>query len=227
MRMIAVALVCLIGGASAGAEEGDAVGGSGFMPEDFESFTLILLLKGEAWSAESTPDSDRLQAAHLAHLEQMWVQGKAVVCGPFDDQDDDSLRGMCLYRTDSLDEARRLAEGDPAVQAGHLRVEALSWWIGKGHLAFPLAPTDEVRGTAYDAKGGAIIEQDDGRVVYLQGLDCWPDELSGGRVVAHGRLVNESYLPEATVAPNGAISQGTTPGSSQWVLKAASWEAAP
>ncbi len=226
MRIIAVALSCWIGVAVAAPAEGEAVQGSGFMPEEFESFTLILLRQGEAWSDEDTPENDRLQAEHLVHLERMWLQGKAVVCGPFDEQDDPGLRGLCLYRV-GVEEARALAEADPRVQAGQLRVEALTWWTGKGHLAFPLAPTDEVRGTAYDAKGGAVIEAADGRVVYVQGLDCWPEELSGSPVIARGRLVEESYLPEATVASDGAISQGVTAGSLQWVLKAASWEAAP
>ena len=34
--------------------------------------------------------------------------GKLLVAGPFDDQSDPRLRGMCLYRT-PVDEARRLA----------------------------------------------------------------------------------------------------------------------
>lgn len=211
---------------SAGATEGGDL--EGFLPSEFESFALVLLKKGEAWTDDETPENQQLQLDHLAHLERMWQSGKAMVCGPFDEQDDDSLRGMCLYRTDTLDEARKLAEADPAVKAGHLRVEALTWWTGKGHLAFPLAhsPTDEIRGTAYDAKGGAIIEAEDGRIVYLQGVDCWPDGLVGSPVIARGRLVEKGYLPVATVSKDGAISQGTS-GGDQWVLEAPSWEPAP
>jgi len=34
--------------------------------------------------------------------------------------------------------ARRLAEADPAVAAGRLEVEVMTWYTQKGALAFPL-----------------------------------------------------------------------------------------
>ncbi len=192
-----------------------------FIPEEFETFTLVLLRKGDAWTAESTPETEAIQGDHLAYLGEMWKTGRLVVAGPFDEQDDDSFRGLCLYRA-SLDEARRLAEADPAVQAGRLRVEAMTWWVGKGQLAFPGLPTQEVTGTARNAKGGAVVVQDDGRVVYVQALDSWPDDLDGQAVIATGHLVQKAYLPVAKVDEDGAISQGTS-GGEQWVLEDATW----
>jgi len=64
-------------------------------------------------------------------------EGYAVVAGPFGDQDDERLRGLVLYRVGSVGEARRLAEADPAVQAGRLEVEVMTWYTEKGALAFP------------------------------------------------------------------------------------------
>jgi hypothetical protein len=32
-----------------------------------------------------------------------------------------------------------LAEQDPVVKAGQLRVEAMTWWFGKGYMTFPKA----------------------------------------------------------------------------------------
>jgi len=84
----------------------------------------------------------------------------------------------------------------------------------------------EVAGTAQDAKGGAVIDMPDGRVVYVEGLDSWPQELKGKQVNAVGRLVVKPHLPVATVAPDGAVSQGAEEGE-QWVLENATWEAAP
>ena len=37
-------------------------------------------------------------------------------------------------------EARALAEEDPTVKAGQLRLEAVTWWVGKGYMSFPKAP---------------------------------------------------------------------------------------
>ncbi|MDP7111949.1 MAG: YciI family protein [Myxococcota bacterium] len=211
-------LLATLAGVAAAGDGGEP----GFMPDEFEAYTLVLLRGGDAWTAESTPESDALQADHLAHLEAMWNSGKLVVAGPFDEQDDANLRGLCLYRA-PLAEARALAEADPSVVAGRLRVEAMTWWVGKGQLAFPLLPGDRVAGTAENAKGGAIIVADDGRVVYIEGLDSWPDDLHGQAVIATGRLVEMEYLPVAQVSKDGAISQGTA-GGTQTVLVGARWE---
>jgi hypothetical protein len=37
----------------------------------------------------------------------------------------------------SLEEAARLNDGDPMVQAGWLGYDLMEWWVGAGTLAFP------------------------------------------------------------------------------------------
>lgn len=222
--LLAVLAVILATPAVSAAGEADA-GEPGFVPEAFETYTLVMLRKGDAWTAEAIPETEANQTQHLAHLGELWKAGRIVVAGPFDGQDDDSFRGMCLYRA-SPEEARRLAEADPAVQAGRLRIEVMTWWIGEGQLAFPKLPTQEVVGTARNAKGGAVVVGDDGLVVYVQGLDSWPDELDGQAVIATGHLIEKAYLPVATVDKDGAISQGTDGPGLQWVLEDATWTGA-
>ncbi len=107
---------------------------------EFESYQLVILKKGPNWTAEESEAATKRQAAHLAHLTKMGESGKMVLAGPFSDQKDESYRGICLYRVGSLDEARALAEADPTVQSGHLAVEAMTWWVEKGYVAFPKAP---------------------------------------------------------------------------------------
>jgi hypothetical protein len=62
-----------------------------------------------------------------------------VIAGPFGEQQDPTFRGMCLYKTQTLEEARKLAEEDPAVKAGRLKVEIMAWYTEKGYMAFPKA----------------------------------------------------------------------------------------
>ena len=100
---------------------------------EFDTYTLVILRRGDRAGEFSDEELDRLQEAHLAHLAAMEEQGHLLVAGPFRDQPDDALRGMCLYRT-PLGEARLLAESDPSVQAGRMRVEALTWLTRKGAL---------------------------------------------------------------------------------------------
>jgi uncharacterized protein YciI len=85
---------------------------------------------------------DELQQRHLEHLAAMGAAGDLLVAGPCDDQEDESLRGICLFREGlSLDEVRRMASDDPSVQAGRLVLEVFTWWTFDGALAFPPAPS--------------------------------------------------------------------------------------
>jgi uncharacterized protein YciI len=41
------------------------------------------------------------------------------------------VRGLFIFRTDSLEEAKALAEQDPAVRAGRLGIEWHPWYAAK------------------------------------------------------------------------------------------------
>ena len=102
-------------------------------PDEFDEYTLVLLYRGSSPPVLDEVESDRLQRQHLGHLQAMKRRGALLVTGPFSDQPDESLRGLCVYRV-GLEEARRLAEGDPAVKCGRLRIVAFKWYTRKGDL---------------------------------------------------------------------------------------------
>jgi uncharacterized protein YciI len=106
----------------------------------FESYQVVILRAGDNAAQISREQVMEIQKQHLAHLHQMGEAGKMVIAGPFGDQQDRSFRGMCIYRVGSIDEARKLAEDDPAVKAGRLRVEVMTWYVEKGYMTFPKAP---------------------------------------------------------------------------------------
>jgi uncharacterized protein YciI len=112
---------------------------------EFEQFQLVLLLRPADRKELPEAEAEAIQKAHLAHLTKMGESGKMVVAGPFGDQRDASLRGACLYRVASAEEARALAEADPAVRAGRFRVEVVTWHVGKGYMTFPKAPAPAAR----------------------------------------------------------------------------------
>lgn len=106
-------------------------------PMEFDTYQLVLLMR-PAERAELPPEGvQEIQAAHIGHLTRMAEEGHLVAAGPFGDQEDERYRGLALYRVGSVEEARRLAEADPAVQAGRLEVEVMTWYTEKGSLAFP------------------------------------------------------------------------------------------
>ena len=100
-------------------------------PDEFDEYTLVLLYRGLNPPSLDEDESDRLQRQHLGHLQAMQRKGALMASGPFRDQPDESLRGLCIYRV-GLEEARRLAESDPAVRRGRLRIVAFKWYTRKG-----------------------------------------------------------------------------------------------
>ena len=103
---------------------------------EFDTYSLVLLRRGPRAHEFGEEELERLQAQHLAHLDAMRGRGVLLVAGPFRDQEDESFRGMCVYRT-GLAETRTLAEADPSVQAGRMRVDVMTWLTKPGAVSFP------------------------------------------------------------------------------------------
>jgi uncharacterized protein len=104
-------------------------------PEQFDEYELVLL-----WSARDRAElepqaAERIQRQHLGHLEAMRAAGHLLIAGPLLNQPDPRLRGICVYRTGSAARALELASSDPAVRAGQLEVEAMTWYTRPGALA--------------------------------------------------------------------------------------------
>ncbi len=93
---------------------------------------LGFLTRGAKWTPEQTPATAELQKAHLANIVRLAEMKKLVVAGPFGDNT--SLRGIFVFKVASIDEARALAETDPAVQAGRLAIEMHPWLVPEGVL---------------------------------------------------------------------------------------------
>ena len=112
---------------------------------ELESFQLVILRR-----PADAPDLDedtltRLQAEHLEYLGSLRAAGQIVTNGPVLDQPDESLRGLAFYRVDTIEEARMLAERDPAVRAGRLAVDVMTWWCPAGTMVLrgtPVADSD-------------------------------------------------------------------------------------
>jgi uncharacterized protein YciI len=89
-------------------------------------FQMAVLKRGPGWTATNTPGSARLHQEHLAYVTSLLESGKAVIAGPL--TDDGEIRGICIFRAPSAEEAKAWAESDPAVAAGHLLAEMHPWW---------------------------------------------------------------------------------------------------
>lgn len=102
------------------------------LPQGMTLYYVVLLVRGPTWTPEARPELEKLQEQHLAHLARLAGTGKLIMAGPF--LDGGFRRGLTIYKTDSLEEARTLAEADPAVQVGRLAVEIHPWMTREGVL---------------------------------------------------------------------------------------------
>ena len=104
---------------------------------DLETFELVLLRRPASAPAYPDEELERIQREHLAYHAGLREAGHVVTNGPVDGQPDPSLRGLAFYRTGSLERSRQLAEADPAVRAGRLAVEIMTWYCPPGTMSRP------------------------------------------------------------------------------------------
>ena len=97
-----------------------------------QQYFIAFLKRGEHRNQDQE-EANKLQEAHLAHLGKMYDLGYADISGPFGDDGD--IRGITIYNVPTIEMADSLANSDPMVKAGRLKIEIHPWWAAKG---FPL-----------------------------------------------------------------------------------------
>lgn len=93
---------------------------------------FAFLKRGEKWTPEKTPATEEIQKGHMANINRLAELKKLIAAGPFGD--DGQLRGIFVFRVDSLEEAKTLTASDPAVQSGRLVMEIHPWMVPDGIL---------------------------------------------------------------------------------------------
>jgi len=120
-------LAALVGGIAASA-------GAGAQELKMTTYQLVMLNKGPSAGNASTPEGQKLVKDHVAHLYKLASDGKAMVAGPFRDEND--IQGIIMMKAASPEQARQFEGADPAVQAGIFTMEVLPFmspegWFGK------------------------------------------------------------------------------------------------
>lgn len=103
--------------------------------EKMISYYLVLLKRGPA---EATAQDAAIQKQHIAHLEKLGAEGYGMAAGPFGDDGD--IRGIVILKAASAAQARELTEQDPAVKAGRLAVEIMTFLSPEGWFGKPAQP---------------------------------------------------------------------------------------
>ncbi len=96
---------------------------------------VVAFLKRGPNPPKDSIEAAKLQKAHLENIMRLADEGKLILAGPFMDNDD--VRGIYIFDVATIEEARKLTETDPAIQAGSLIMELKPWY---GSAAIMLVP---------------------------------------------------------------------------------------
>lgn len=99
-----------------------------------KSYVLVLLKRGPNRSQDSIKRAE-LQAAHMANISRLAKEGKLLVAGPMFDTG--AIRGIYLFDVRNVEEAKKLTETDPAIQAGSLIMEMHPWYGSAAMMEIP------------------------------------------------------------------------------------------
>lgn len=88
---------------------------------------VFVYLKTGPSSATNTPaQKQEIFKGHMANMNRLADERKLIIAGPYAKPADPSWRGLFLFDTPSIDEARKFVATDPGVVAGEFVAECIS-----------------------------------------------------------------------------------------------------
>jgi uncharacterized protein len=115
----------------------------------FDRHTLVLLVRRPDAPELTDDEAAELQDRHLAYRAALRDRGYLICGGPLVDQEDERLRGISIMLCDP-ETARRLSDDDPAVRAGRLAAEVMTWMVPAGNVRFEKVPAPRSMAEAED-----------------------------------------------------------------------------
>ncbi|HEY7912841.1 MAG TPA: YciI family protein [Blastocatellia bacterium] len=171
-------------------------------------YYLAFLRRGAKWTPASTPETEQIQKAHMAHIGEMARAGHLVAAGPFGDNGE--LRGIFIFQVETMEQAKALTEADPAVKAGRLRMD-IHQWMGPKGIGVKYAEEKKKNPQSKDEmvtyqmallsrNAGRPLEgpADNKREAYIKEL------IRSGKLVAAGPFEGNGPLAEILILQNGS-----------------------
>jgi hypothetical protein len=105
----------------------------------FDQHTVVLLTLDPDAPDMTDEQTAALQDAHLSYTADMIEQGHVIAAGPTVGPDARQMTGISVWSVD-IATASRLCAQDPAVRAGRLTPQILTWMVPGGQLLFGRVP---------------------------------------------------------------------------------------
>lgn len=88
---------------------------------------VFCILKTGSNTTATPEEKKKYFDGHMANINKLAEEGKLVVAGPFM-KNDRNYRGIFIFNCTTIEEAQKLVETDPAVQAKIFEVELTPWY---------------------------------------------------------------------------------------------------
>lgn len=103
---------------------------------DMGKMQMVFLRRSPEWKAADS--AEKLKNEHRAAVENLIKEGRLAVSGEV--AGDGDLREIMVIKTESPEEARQAALSLPAVKAGMLKAEVLTWFAARNYITPPQLP---------------------------------------------------------------------------------------
>ncbi|MCH9031270.1 MAG: hypothetical protein IIB00_03290, partial [candidate division Zixibacteria bacterium] len=71
---------------------------------EMRTYFVVFLKRGPKWTADMTPEIEKVLEEHWANIDKMYDEGKLAAVGPFQDAEaEGDLAGMMIFRVDSME----------------------------------------------------------------------------------------------------------------------------
>jgi len=106
-----------------------------------KSYVFVILKTGSNKTTDRTY-TDSCFSGHLKNIKRMVDSGDLIISGPFW-KNENSYRGIFILNVKTIEEANRLLQTDPAINANLLEVELYNWY-GSAALSEYLKIADKI-----------------------------------------------------------------------------------
>lgn len=100
-----------------------------------KQYVMVILTTGPATGVDKKT-SDSLFAGHMSNMGVLAKDNRLIVAGPFG-KNDLKYRGIFVFNTSSIDDAKQWVATDPAVKAGLLDAVYINWFCTAALMLVP------------------------------------------------------------------------------------------
>ena len=91
------------------------------VPKDMATYYVAIYVRGPKHMSDQSPAHMEIMKSHLKYIRRMIEEKKYMFAGPLLDGGD--RQGIAIVSAATVQDAKRIADSDPAIAAGHMAVE--------------------------------------------------------------------------------------------------------